>query len=190
MLRNEEIPMKKSDARVRYTKRVLKESLLILLKQKPVNKITVREVCELAELNRATFYTHYSDCYALMEEIEQELIEAFRASLKHHNTLDVTELIEAIYDMIEQHEEACRILVFNGDNPSVLIKMIDLARDSSINYWRQHLNHASETELVMLYTHLSNGLMNVVVDGYDKYPREDVVRFVNRIVKGTLSLYR
>lgn len=53
--------MRKTDARIRYTQRVLKESFLTLLKQKPVNKITVKEVCEMAELNRATFYAHYSD---------------------------------------------------------------------------------------------------------------------------------
>ena len=41
--------MKRTDARVRYTQRVLKESLLSLLKEKPINKITVKEVCELAE---------------------------------------------------------------------------------------------------------------------------------------------
>ena len=52
--------MRKTDARIRYTQRILKESLLALLKQKPINKITVKEVCELAELNRATFYAHYS----------------------------------------------------------------------------------------------------------------------------------
>ena len=46
---------------------VLKQSLLKLLKEKPVNKITVKEVCELAQLNRATFYAHYSDCFALLE---------------------------------------------------------------------------------------------------------------------------
>ena len=61
--------MKKSDARVRYTQRVLKESFLSLLRKKPINKITVKEVCELAELNRATFYSHYSDCFDLMEKI-------------------------------------------------------------------------------------------------------------------------
>lgn len=182
--------MKKSDARVRYTKHVLKKSLLTLLKEKPINKITVKEVCELAELNRATFYTHYTDCFALMEDIEQELIDAFEESLKYVNSFEVTALIEAIYIMVEQHEEACRVLVFKGVSPSVLGRMIDLARDSSIDYWRQHLKHASEPELEMLYTHLSNGLMNVVVGGYDKYSREDVVRFVNQVVKGTLSLYR
>lgn len=61
--------MKKTDARVRYTQKVLKDSLLRLLEKKPINKITVKEVCELAELNRATFYAHYTDCFALLESI-------------------------------------------------------------------------------------------------------------------------
>ena len=39
----------------------------------------------------------------------------------------------------------------------------------------------------MLYTHLSNGLMHVVVEGYDRYERETVVRFVRRIVQASLS---
>ena len=42
----------------------------------------------------------------------------------------------------------------------------------------------------MLYTHLSNGLMNVVLCVYDNYSREEVIAFVNRIVKSSLSLFR
>ncbi|MBR2716681.1 MAG: TetR/AcrR family transcriptional regulator [Oscillospiraceae bacterium] len=182
--------MKKTDARVRYTRRVLKESFLTLLRDKPVNRITVKEVCELAELNRATFYAHYGDCFALMESIEQELLEAFGQSLRLIDSFDVSALISAIYAMIEQHETACRVLIFQGASPSVLGRMIDLARESSITYWRQRLRRASDEELEMLYTHLSNGLMHVVVDGYDKYDREDVIRFVNRIVKSSLSLFQ
>ncbi len=182
--------MAKTDARVRYTKRVLKESFLKLLKDKPVNKITVKEVCDLAELNRATFYAHYSDCFALLESIEQELIDAFGRSLDFINTVDVSMLVEAIYLMVEQHEEACRVLIFNGASPSVLRRMIDLARSSSIAHWRQQLRRATDADLEMLYTHLSNGLMNVVVGGYYRYPKENVVRFVSEIVKGSLALFR
>ncbi len=98
--------VRKSDARVRYTQRVLKESFLSLLREKPVNKITVKEVCELAELNRATFYAHYSDCFALMESIEQEILEAFEQSLRVIDCFDVSALIAAIYAMVEQPEEA------------------------------------------------------------------------------------
>ncbi len=68
--------------------------------------------------------------------------------------------------------------------------MIDLAKDSSIATWKQQLHHASDEELEMLYTHLSNGLMNVVLGGYDKYKRDDVISFVNRIVKSSTSLFQ
>ena len=182
--------MGKTDARIRYTQRILKESLLALLKQKPINKITVKEVCELAELNRATFYAHYSDCFALLEQIENELLEAFQDSLKLLDSFDVTALIEAIYAMVEKNEDACRVLIFQNVSPSVIQRMIDLARNESIAYWRQKLRHASTEELEMLYTHLSNGLMHVVVEGYDRYGKEDVIRFVNRIVKSSLSLFQ
>ena len=98
------------DARKRYTQMVLKQSFLKLLKEKPVNRITVKEVCALAQLNRATFYAHYSDCFALMESIENELIDAFEKSLRYVNSFDVTALIEAIYDMVDQNQTACRVL--------------------------------------------------------------------------------
>lgn len=182
--------MGRSDARVRYTKRVIKESFLSLLQKKPVNKITVKEVCELAELNRATFYSHYSDCFALMENIEQELFDAFGQSLRLIDGFDVSALIAAIYAMVEQNENACRVLVFGGASPNILGRMIDLAKSSSIEVWRKQLHHATDAEIEMLYIHLSNGLMNVVVCGYDKYSREEVISFVNRIVKSSLSLFR
>jgi len=172
--------MEKMDARKRYTQMVLKQSFLKLLKEKPVNKITVKEVCALAQLNRATFYAHYSDCFALMESIENELIDAFEESLRYVNSFDVT----------DQNQAACRVLILGNTNSTVLLRMIALAKKDSIAYWRKELPNASETELEMMYTHLSNGLMHVVVEGYDKYSKEEMIRFVNRVVKASLSLFQ
>ena len=181
--------MKTSDARVRYTKCVLKESFLTLLKKKPVSRITVREVCTLADISRSTFYTHYLDCFDLMEEIENEILGEFASSLKYIREADVPSLIEGIYLMVEKHEEACRVLVFGGASPSVLSRMIDIARENTISVWKARLPRASESDLEMLYTHLSTGLMNVVVSGYDKYGKDDIVRFVKSIVNASLALY-
>ena len=85
--------MEKLDARKRYTQMMLKQAFLTLLKEKPVNRITVKEVCALAQLNRATFYAHYSDCFALMESIENELIAAFERSLRYVDSFDVSAMI-------------------------------------------------------------------------------------------------
>ena len=53
-------------------------------RHKPVNKITVKEICERAELNRATFYAHYSDCFDLLESIEEELFGQFERSMQSY----------------------------------------------------------------------------------------------------------
>ena len=54
---------KKDDRRVKYSKMVIKDSFIQLLKEKPITKITIKEICALADINRATFYAHYTDTY-------------------------------------------------------------------------------------------------------------------------------
>lgn len=73
--------MVKIDARARYTRMIIKKSFCTLLREKPLEKITVRELCEKAEINRSTFYKHYLDCYDLLDKIEYEALEHFDAML-------------------------------------------------------------------------------------------------------------
>jgi AcrR family transcriptional regulator len=60
--------------RTRLTTRLFHESLLSLLKEKSIDKITVKELCQGAELNRTTFYLHYGKPADVLAEIEDELI--------------------------------------------------------------------------------------------------------------------
>ena len=64
----------KTDARVRYTRQIIQHVFIDLLKQKPLNKITVKEICEKAEINRSTFYKHYEDVYHLMHKLEESAL--------------------------------------------------------------------------------------------------------------------
>ena len=103
----------KTDARVKYTKMVLKKALLELMQHKPVNKITVKEICERAELNRATFYAHYSDCFDLLESIEEELFGQFERSMQSYiHSFDIAGLVGGLYRIIQENEAVCRVLLF------------------------------------------------------------------------------
>ena len=75
----------KENRRTRLTKRLLRESLLELLHEKPVDHITVKELCECAELNRSTFYAYYTDVSVLYEEMGNELADAL---LEHIQTMN------------------------------------------------------------------------------------------------------
>ena len=66
---------KKEDRRVRRTKKLLTQALTQLLQQKQVNEITVKELTDLADMNRGTFYLYYKDIFDMLEKIEDELFE-------------------------------------------------------------------------------------------------------------------
>ena len=64
----------KSDRRSQYTKKIIKDTLMDLLLDKPLGNITVKELCEKADINRGTFYRYYTDVYDLFNQLEKEMI--------------------------------------------------------------------------------------------------------------------
>lgn len=64
----------KTDRRVKYTKALLKEALVSLLKEHHISKVTVKALCNKADVNRSTFYSHYTDQYDLLRQVQDEVI--------------------------------------------------------------------------------------------------------------------
>ncbi|URZ01702.1 TetR/AcrR family transcriptional regulator [Clostridium felsineum] len=62
--------------RVMLTKRLIHEALLKMLKTKNINKIYIRELCEVAGINRTTFYNHYGSQYDVLNEIADTYIQS------------------------------------------------------------------------------------------------------------------
>ena len=71
------------DLRVEKTKRSIINAFLKLRSQKPLEKITVKELASLAEINKATFYLHYHDIYDLSETLEREVVQSTLNSIQH-----------------------------------------------------------------------------------------------------------
>ena len=62
------------DLRIEKTEKAIKNAFIELRSQKPLEKITVRELCTLACINKSTFYAHYADIYALSAALESETV--------------------------------------------------------------------------------------------------------------------
>ena len=77
------------DKRVRKTKRYIKQALTQSLEEKPFEQITVTELCAKSDISRITFYAHYSDKFALAEEMFSEMLESatadYRAMQRENN---------------------------------------------------------------------------------------------------------
>ena len=72
--------MKNPDTRVQFTRNALKQALLTLMEEKNVDKITVKELCETAGINRGTFYLHYLDIYDLYNQMVEETVAKIAGS--------------------------------------------------------------------------------------------------------------
>ena len=66
-----------TDRRVRKTRGQLRQGLVRLMREKSIQDITVKELCEECDINRGTFYLHYTDVYQLLHSIEDELLVEF-----------------------------------------------------------------------------------------------------------------
>lgn len=111
---------KKVDRRVKYSKMVIKNSFIQLMKKKPISKITIKEICEGADVNRATFYAHYQDPYDLLRQIEADLIDGVNVYLGNQVPKDAGEatvtMLEKILEYVKENAEIVDLLLnANGD---------------------------------------------------------------------------
>lgn len=109
------------DARTRYTLKAIKNALLSLLKEKSIEKITVREICQLAEINRATFYRHYDNQYALLEILQEEMFEEIKREVRAQT--DSSEVILRVFQLVYQHKEEWLLLLGENADPRISHKI-------------------------------------------------------------------
>ena len=88
------------DRRVKYTKKVIKETFISLLEEKELNKITVSELCSIADINRATFYRYYLDIYDLYDKIRDEFVSELKQIIvtNHDNRMSTSFLVKSILE--------------------------------------------------------------------------------------------
>ena len=111
------------DRRVRRTRKQLRECLVTLLKQKKVQDITVRELTELADLNRGTFYLHYKDVFDLLEKTESELLDDFNQLVMKHDAEDLKKhpygIFVEIYTLAYDNADLVEILLTKTEEKDV-----------------------------------------------------------------------
>lgn len=109
----------KENQRIAVTKRMLKEGLIQLMETKPMQKISVSELCRVSGINRVTFYNHYTSPAEVLTEIGDELVEELLALLKEkqqkrHATLQ--EQMEFACEYLWQNKKIAK-LVFKNNTP-------------------------------------------------------------------------
>jgi len=182
----------KSDRRVTYTKMVLKKSLLETIYEKPVSKITVKEICEKADINRATFYSHFNDVYDMLNQIENELYETIKRTVdKSWRANSLAELLTGVCNDIKLNEDVCKAVLSDNGDKDFLNRALFVARDKCVSDWKTAAPEADTETLEKIYTFFSYGSAAIVLSwvrsGMEESPKE-IASFIEQITNRGLGL--
>lgn len=86
---------RRENQRVMLTKRLIRESLIRLMVQESVHKISIRMLCEDAGVNRSTFYKYYGSQYDVLAEVEAEFIAGIQDTLEDGDNSSASSAPEA-----------------------------------------------------------------------------------------------
>ena len=156
--------VKKTDARVRYTKLMIRNSFVALLKEKPLAKVTVTEICANAGINRATFYAHYKDPSDLMNCLENELLENIVDILNESISSGEEELrriLPIILNFMKSEADICTVLMSDLSSGSFVNSCLELIKSRFVSHWT---NHSSLTERLAdrLFTYGAMGRVGIL----------------------------
>jgi AcrR family transcriptional regulator len=110
----------KANRKTRYTKMVLRDSLTELMKEKSILRVTIKDICEHADVSRSTFYAHYKDQYDLLEQVQEETITNIDKLLEKYKDDDsksgIMRMLEELLHYIADNGESIQVLLSeNGD---------------------------------------------------------------------------
>lgn len=126
------------DGRVRYTKMSIKNSLIELLDEKPISKISVTELCKRAKINRATFYSHYVDILDLYKQVEEELILNVAENLGpilSDECSNTEEVLKSFFVFVDENRDICRHFLSNIDDTGFTAKIVGFIEEEFTNKW-------------------------------------------------------
>ncbi|MEM7133632.1 MAG: TetR/AcrR family transcriptional regulator [Chloroflexota bacterium] len=115
---------KKEDRRIRRTRKLLQDALIQLLRQKPLAKIQIKEIVDVADVSRPTFYHHFESkeelLFSHMDDVFEKIREAVFGDIEDGDTIDFSQLLITSFEQWRLHSEALQ-WVLQVDNKDLMI---------------------------------------------------------------------
>ncbi len=150
---------------VRNTRRRLREGLLRLLEQKPIHEISVKELTELADVNRGTFYFHYQDIYDLLGKMEDEFFEQLDRMLSEtpvRGSEDGYPFLHAIFSFLGENRDFCRIMLGPHGDMQFVDRVKQRVDAQCAAIWRSLAPEADRQRYEMYNAFIINGCIGLI----------------------------
>lgn len=156
----------KMDRRVRRTKTLLLQGLIQLMGEKDIKDISVKELSDLADINRGTFYLHYSDVYDMLGKIEEELFQEFNDILERDLALDGSgpviprPVLLDLFIFLDHNRALAKVLIGSHGDMAFVNRLKDLVKEKL----RMLMDHAERSveHFEYFYSFMVSGCIGVI----------------------------
>lgn len=186
------MPDKTKDRRFRRSCRLLKQSLLSLMKEKRFADISIREIADRADMNRATFYLHYTDTAQLLRSIEEDLLAEAQGLIDAHiqeteEARSVRPVFQPILTFVVEKREVCSVLLENNEASGFVQGLQQLIWRNGEPLVRAWFHAAGGQQVDYTLRFLTWGLLGLVKEWFDQdmaMSQEDLLDLAGRLVHG------
>lgn len=171
---------RKMDRRVRKTRHQLRQGLAKLMLEKSIKEITVKELTELVDMNRGTFYLHYKDIYDMVEQLENEIMTEFREILEATPGQELLEgllpLFTRIYTYLAENADLCAVFLGENGDIAFVEKIKGIIYDKCFRTWAVRYTDTDPQKFEGFYAFVVGGhiglIQNWLKTGMKESPEE------------------
>lgn len=186
--------LEKKDRRIGKTQKNIRDAFVNLITEKEISQITVKELAERADINRKTFYMHYSSIEDVLDKIENEIIEKLLSVLEQYDffdsQFDIYALFCSLNDVINEDFDLYKRLVYSSSYNFLIIKVKELLKDALLNKYNKKLN--MNKELYSLYAeYTASGVMSLYIEWFktnSELSLEDLAKVAGNITFNGVSV--
>lgn len=156
----------KVDRRVRKTKAQLKEGLARLMLRKSIKEITVKELVDEVDINRSTFYLHYTDIYQMLQQIEEDALEEITQVMKNcpidsDNTDRVFSFIVQFFNIMDSNKDLCLALLGPHGDMAFVERIENLIAETFLKQLPEQFPE-NDPNLKYAYAFILNGCVGLI----------------------------
>jgi len=185
---------KQEDRRIRRTKKLLKSGFASLMKEKEFKDIRVKDITDLVDLNRGTFYLHYNDTYDLLEKIENEVLNDFQTMIDTYcpqvEGNSMLPIIAPIVDYIVDNLEICRVMFQNKTSNDFWDKFQQLIRKNGVSIIHMKFPDYNQAYLDYFFSFVTSGILGLIKEWFDTsmgLPKNELVLVADKLISAAAA---
>lgn len=179
----------KDDLRVQRTKKLLKDNFKEMFLEMDYEKITVKELCEKAMINRRTFYLHYDSIDDILNEILNEMAKEFLEYTKDYDHVENPERIVKDYFMFTSSsplfEKLNNNIDYNYLREQINTKVRNFGKDNF-----KSIHNLNDFKSKMILTYLNSAAVNMYrtwCQEGKKVPIEEAINIASKLITDGLK---